>query len=104
MIPLVIVLAFVAGVFKLHWSSVPIIAAIWVALLLMLGDQSVSPGEIAIGGALFGLLNAVPGYGLGAGMRHAITKVRDDVSAHLTETREAVARDSELEAVEEEPS
>ena len=93
-----IVVAVVLGLFRLHWSYVLLPVALWIALLMTAGDPTVSRGELAIGGGLLALFNALPGYGLGRGVRTLIDTVRTDVGAHLAAARDEAR--SELDASE----
>jgi hypothetical protein len=97
-IPAVIVLALVAGLFRVHWVAAPIVAVAWVALLMIAGDPGVPRSELAIGGGIFSLLNAGPGYGLGRGIRTMVTTVTRDVSEQLDAAREQESGSSGLEA------
>ena len=104
MIPVVILLALIAGLFRLHWVAIPAIAGLWVVFMLVGGDQTVPRPDLIIAGGLFGLANAGPGYGLGRGIRTMVTTVKHDVSEHLDATRDLAARSSQLEIPEGDPS
>ena len=98
MIPVVILIALIAGLFRAHWVAIPIAASLWVALLMVGGDPTASRVELAVGGSLLGLLNAVPGYGLGHGIRTMVVRVKTDVSEHLTASRGSESDSSKPEA------
>ena len=74
MIPILLAVGFVAGLFQRGWLFIPVAAVGWpIALILTDVDSGVG---FFLAAALVGALNATVGVAVGAGIRSLIGRIR----------------------------